>query len=75
MINTINSALSGLQTASRQVEQSAQNIAEGPSSTSNLIEDVVDIRVAETAFKANVQTIKIAQELSEELLNIFDKRV
>lgn len=75
MINTINSALSGLQTSSRQVEQSAQNIAEGSSSTSNLIEDVVDIRVAETAFKANIQTIKIAQELSEELLNLFDERV
>lgn len=75
MIGAINSALSGLQNASKQVEQSAQNIAEGPSSGSNLIEDVVDIRVAETAFRANVQTIQVAQELSDELLRIFDERV
>jgi len=74
MIDAINSALSGLQSASKQVNQSAQNIAEG-GDTGRIIEDVVDIRVAETAFKANVATLKTTQDLSEELLRIFDERV
>jgi len=74
MIDAINSALSGLQSASKQVDQSAQNIAEG-SPGGRVIEDIVDIKVAETAFKANVATLKTAQDLSEELLRIFDERV
>lgn len=74
MIDAINSALSGLQGATKQVNQSAKNIAEG-SSDGRVIEDIVDIRVAETAYKANVETLKTAQDLSEELLRIFDERV
>jgi flagellar basal body rod protein FlgC len=74
MIDAINSALSGLQSASKQVNKSAQNIAEG-GTDGRIIEDVVDIKLAETAYKANVKTIQIAQELSEELIRIFDERV
>lgn len=74
MINAITTALSGLNSATKQVEQSAQSIAESPS-TEQLIEDVVDIRVAETAYKANIAVLKVADELSKELLNTFDKTV
>lgn len=74
MINTITSALSGLNTASKQVEQSAANIAKG-GETSQLIEDIVDIKVAETAYKANIETIKVANELTQELLEAFDETV
>lgn len=74
MINAITTALSGLNTASKQIEQSAQSIAESPSNE-QLIEDIVDIKVAETAYKANLAVIKVADELTEELLHAFDKTV
>lgn len=74
MINAINSALSGILTASKQVDQAAQNIAES-APDNGLIEDIVDIKVAETAFKANVKTLQVSQDLSKELLRIFDERV
>lgn len=74
MINTITSALSGLNTATKQVEQSAQNIAEGSSST-GLIEDVVDIKVAQASFEANLVVLETADELTQELLNSFDETV
>lgn len=78
MISAINSALSGILTASKQVEGAASNIANNTSSDtsgSNVIEDIVDIKVAETAFKANIQTLKVADDMSQEFLKIFDERV
>jgi len=74
MLNAITSALSGLNTATKQVENAAQNIASG-SSQENIIEDVVDIKVAETAYKANVAVLNVADELNEELLSTFDRLV
>lgn len=74
MISAINNALSGLLGASKQVEQSAARIA-NPDSQEGLIEDVVDIKVAETSYKANLKVIQVADELSEELLNSFDRKV
>jgi flagellar basal body rod protein FlgC len=75
MISAITSALSGLTNATKQVETAAQNIAEGGGDEGRIIEDVVDIKLAETAYKANIETIRTANELSEELLKIFDERV
>lgn len=74
MINAITSALTGLSNATKQVEQSAQNIASG-GADSQLIEDVVDIKVAQSAYKANIETIKVANELTQELLDAFDETV
>lgn len=76
MISAITSALSGLTNATKQVETAAQNIAEGGGGDEGrIIEDVVDIKLAETAYKANIETIRTANEQSEELLKIFDERV
>lgn len=74
MINAITSALSGLTAASKQVEQSAQSIAESPSGE-QLIQDVVDIKVAETSYKANLAVLKTVNELTDELLSTFDETV
>lgn len=41
----------------------------------NLAEEAVNINLAEIQFKANLTTIKTAQELQDELLGIFDKKV
>ena len=78
MINAITSALSGLTSAAKQVDQGAQRIAENATnnaSQSNLIEDIVDIKVAETSYKANLAVLKVANELSDELLESFDQTV
>ena len=74
MISAINSALQGLQNASKQVEQSAVRIATEPT-PENLVEDIVDIKVAETAYKANLKVIEVADELTQELLRTFDETV
>ena len=74
MINAISSALSGLTTATKQVEKSAESIA-NPTSQERLIEDIVDIKVAETSYKANLKTLKVADDLTRELLNSFDREV
>ena len=74
MISAINTALSGLLGASKQVDSSAARIANG-SSTENLIEDIVDIKVAETSYRANLKVIQVADDLTKELLNSFDKTV
>jgi len=74
MIDAITSALSGLNKSSAQIEKSAGNIASSDS-PDRIIEDIVDIKVAETAFKANLEVIKVANELSEELIKSFDRTV
>ncbi len=74
MIGAITTALSGLQAASKQVEDSASSIASSPSQ-GRIIEDIIDIKVAEVSYKANLQTLKVANELTEELLKAFDKKV
>lgn len=74
MISAINTALSGLLGASKQVESSAARIATEPTAE-NLVEDIVDIKVAETSYKANLKVIQVADDLTEELLNSFDKTV
>lgn len=74
MINAISSALSGLTAASKQIEESAASIASSPSQ-GRIIEDIIDIKVAETSYKANLKTLQVANELTEELLRTFDKKV
>lgn len=41
----------------------------------NLAEEAINLKLAEVAYKANLATIQVASELSEELLNTFDEEV
>ncbi len=74
MINAIGIALQGLGLATRQVEESAAKIA-NPQEGVEIAEELVNMKVAETVYKANLATIRTADEMSEELLHIFDERV
>lgn len=38
----------------------------------DLSEEIITLKLAETTYKANIKSLQIASELSEELLNIFD---
>jgi len=79
MINGINSALNGLNLASQKASQASNNIAnattENVSKNINVAEEVVNLKLAETQFKANAATLRAQQELSDELLRLFDKEV
>ncbi len=83
MIEAIGIGLSGLQKATQDVENAANNIITltTPQNTAsddkavilNLSEEAINLLRAETEFKANLVTIKTAEELSDELLDIFDE--
>ena len=78
MINAIQTALSGLSTATKQVNQAANNIAKAGTEEGkdvNFAEEAVNLTISETAYKANLTVLKVTDELSEELLNTFDERV
>lgn len=74
MINAITSALAGLQNATRQVEKSAERIASSPDLSTN-IEDIVNLKVAEASFKANVAVLQTDRDLTRDLFRIFDEEV
>jgi len=74
MLNAIGSALSGLISSSKKIEGAAENIA-NPQNQDRLIEDIVDIKIAETSYRANLKVLQVTQDLSEELINSFDKKV
>jgi len=79
MIDAIGIGLSGLQKATEKAESAANNIANVATPRNDgvivdLSEEAVNLLLAETEFKANIATIKTADELSNELLSIFDKK-
>jgi hypothetical protein len=74
MINAIASALQGLTFATKQVEQSANKIA-NPQESDDLATELVNLKVAETGYKANLATIKTVRDMEDELLHTFDKHV
>jgi flagellar hook protein FlgE len=74
MMNAIGIALQGLGFANRQVEQSAAKIA-NPQEGADLTEEIVNMKVAETSYKANLAVVKTTDEMSDELLHIFDEHV
>ncbi|MCD8493909.1 MAG: hypothetical protein LRY36_02445 [Alphaproteobacteria bacterium] len=74
MINALSSALSGLQSATQRVNAAANNIAD-PAKQDTLVNDVVDLKVGENSFKANTAVIRATEEMSDELLHIFDEKV
>lgn len=41
----------------------------------NLDEELINLKVAENAYKANAQSIRAAKDMSEELLEALDKKV
>lgn len=41
----------------------------------NLAEEAINIKLAETSFKANLKIIKIASDMTDELLDSFDREV
>lgn len=76
---TITSALgiatNGLLQNARTVHETADRIVRQPVSDAaddtNLIPDIVDLKLAETGFRANASVIRTADEMSGTLLDIL----
>ena len=82
MVSAIDTAMQGLQSATQRVNKAAENISKfgtglpnDKGDEVNLSEEAVNLMTAKTAYKANVAVIKVTEELTEELLNTFDKEV
>ncbi len=73
-MNAIGTALQGLGFATKQVGQSAAKIA-NPREGTDMAEEIVNIKIAEANYKANLATLRASEEMSDELLRIFDERV
>ena len=63
----LQTAVQGLQRAEAQFGQAARNIVERPLD----VQDVADLKIAEVAFKANAQVVKVAQDMNDHLLDIL----
>ena len=74
MINAIGIALQGLGFATQKVAQSANKIA-NPQESDDLGQELVNLKVAETSYRANLATIRTVSEMEDELLHTFDKKV
>lgn len=64
--SAINTAIEGLKKAQTQIEDTAQNVAEGSLNP----EDVVSLSLAATSFKANAAVIRTENENMQALLDI-----
>ena len=74
MIGAIDTALMGMQNASRKIATAADNIAT-PEKQGNMATDIIDIKVAEVSFKANAAVIRASSDMQDELLHLFDEEV
>jgi hypothetical protein len=74
MINAIGIALQGLGFATKQVAESANKIA-NPQESADLAEEIVKMKIAEVSYKANLMTIRVAEEMEKDLLRTFDEKV
>jgi flagellar basal body rod protein FlgC len=73
----ITNALGGLNNASNQINKSANNIANAgvTNDGASLPQDIIDIKISEIAYKANLAVIETANELTDTLLKTFDEEV
>lgn len=77
MIGAISSALTGLTSATKKVESSAANIANAgnPAEEVDIASEIVNMKVAENEFKANLSVLRTTNEMTAELGRLFDKKV
>ena len=77
MMNSISIALTGLDSATRRLNTSASNIAnlQTPGANVDLTREIVNLKLSEIEYKANLVTLQTAQDTTKELLRLFDKKV
>ena len=76
-MQAISAALQGLQQAENQLNQTASVLARSPLSAAapqdqvSLSDSVVSLLQAKTSFNANLDTIKVADEMQKSLLSVL----
>lgn len=75
MINSISIALTGLDSATRRLNTSASNIANLQNGDVDLTREIVNLKLSEIEYKANLVTLQTAQDTTKELLRLFDRKV
>lgn len=65
--SALSSALTGLNRATQKVNTAAENIASGEVKA----DDIVDLKIGETAFKANAAVVRTAADMDKRLLDIL----
>lgn len=84
MVSAINTALVGLDSAGKQLEAAAKKIADpsklktpgqngdtAASAPDDITDAAVDLKIASYDFKANLKTIKVADNVEKSLLDIL----
>jgi len=74
MIESLTNSIQGLQKSSLNVAKAADNIA-NPQRGTEVVEDIIDIKVNEQNFKANALVLKTVQEMQDTLFNSVDIEV
>ena len=71
-------SLQGMQRAETQLNQVAQSVAQGPSKSAGPEGDTVDLSAqavalieAKNSFEANIQVLKVDDQMSQTLLNVI----
>lgn len=72
MNSILSTALNGITNAVSRVDRAAQNIANAPATQDSMIEDIVDIKSAEHAYKANLAVLRVHDDMQKELINSID---
>lgn len=72
--NALQSAVQGLQKSSTNVAKAADNIA-NPQRGTEVLEDIVDIKVNANNFKANALVVETTKDLQEALFRAVDIEV
>jgi flagellar hook protein FlgE len=80
MIDAITSSLNGMTAAREKLDRAAQNIAQigtdiPQADSIDLSTEAVNLMVSRTSFTANAATLRTAQDMTEDLLRMFDKKV
>lgn len=74
MIEILGNAVQGLQKTSLNVAKAADNIA-NPQRKTEIVEDIVDIKINANNYKANALVVETANELQEALFRAIDIEV
>jgi hypothetical protein len=74
MIESLGFALQGLQKTSLNVAKAADNIA-NPQRGTEIVEDIIDIKINANNFKANALVVEVTKDLQDDLYKAFDKNV
>lgn len=73
MNSILSTALNGMTNAIAKFDRAAQNIVQAPvTEDDTMVQDIVDIKSAQHAFKANLSVLRVQDDMQKELLNTLD---